>query len=109
MTRPNQTHTAPGPEQNLPDEPHQYTPAPSPGQGHLEVQDPPTTPAATSPARNLRPQRDRRPNVKLDPAEWELGKMDSAQQFVPTMDWCLDMIKWIAKEEGGGRRGGGDK
>ena len=109
MTRPDLTHTAPGPEQNFPDDPHQCTPAPSPGQGRLQVQDLPTTPAATSPDRNLRPQRDRRPNVRLDPAEWELGKMDSAQQFVPTMDWCLDMIRWIAKEGGGGRRGGGDK
>ena len=50
------------------------------------------------------------PNVRLDPAEWELGKMDTAQQFIPTMDWGLDMIRWIAqREKVGGERAGGDK
>ena len=103
MTRPDQAPTAHRSEQNLPDAP-QDTTAPSPSQGYLAVQDPPTTTASPSPVKNLRPQRDRKPNTRLNPAEWELGKMDSAQQFVPTMDWCLDMIRWIAKVGGGGGR-----
>ena len=86
------------------------TPASPPSQGHPEVPRPPTTLSAPSPDQCLRPQRQRKPNVRLDPVEWELGKMDTAQQLVPTMDWCLDMMRWIAqREEVGRKREGGDK
>ena len=122
MTAPDQVHLPLRPEQSLPDthEPIPDTPEPFPDMsqvqgpptpysppGHLARPSPLTAPSAPSSVQNQRPQRVRKPNVRLDPAEWELGKMDSAQQFVPTMDWCLDMIRWIAKQEGGkegGRR-----
>ena len=54
------------------------TPTSPPRQGHLAVPNPPTTLSAPSSVQSLRPQRHRKTNVRLDPAEWELGKMDTA-------------------------------
>ena len=62
------------------------------------------------PAPFHRPQRERKQNVKYSPDEWELRDIATDDQFVPTMAWCLDMIRWIAqREEVGGKREGGDK
>ena len=61
-----------------------------------------------TPVQSDRPRRNRVPNVRLNPEEWELGQVDTVNQFMPTMDWCLEMIKWIAKQEVD-TRGGGDK
>ena len=62
-----------------------------------------------SPDQSDRPQRTRKPNVRLSPEEWELGQVDVAKQFVPTMDWCMDLIKWVARHEMDTKGGGGDK
>ena len=108
MTVPDQVHPSLKSEQHHPDILELITDAlpdttkPIPAMFQVQgspTPDPPTTLSAPSPVQSLRPQRHRTPNVRLNPAEWELGKMDTAQQFIPTMDWCLDMIRWNAKRE----------
>ena len=83
------------------------TPNSLPMPHHLPAPEPQDDLPQPSPAPSTRPQRQRKPNVKLDPAEWELGQIDNAKQYIPIINWCLHMIGWIVQqEEVGGTRGG---
>ena len=95
MTVPDQVHPSLRSEQHLPDTPEPIpdalpdtpepipamfqvqgspTPTSPPRQGHLAVPNPPPTLSAPSPVQSLRPQRHRRPNVRLDPAKVGAGQ-----------------------------------
>ena len=74
------------------------TPATPPRQGHPTAPSPNTTMSAPSPFRALGLRGKRNPM---------LGQVDTVKQFVPTMEWCLELIRLIAKQgagEEGGRR-----
>ena len=79
-----------------------HVPVPAPLVQDEYVQVPPhqqsPTPRATlpSPPTLSRPKRNIKPSTKLDPDVWDLSRV--TQSSTPlSMEWCLEMIRWIAE------------
>ena len=96
----------PSPQVHYEDVPIPHVQSPPNQQNYDDVHDPPvvppshqqsTTPRATSPVQptSTRPKRNVKPSCKLDPDVWDLSRVNLSSTPL-TMEWCLELIKWIA-------------
>ena len=77
----------------------------------LTIEPPPPPVSGYSPTPPGRPQRVKKPNVRLNPEEWELGQLSDTpgQNQISTMELLLELVRRMYEGSKGGPGGGGDK